>query len=117
MQKNKEAHPEVFENKDHKSLSKVSMKSQQKLQKNSGSMSKEPKAGKLKKMLSLEHFDNQIDKKSVHLSEYSRDVSNVKKRREKEARNMEMRDKIQGILTKSKKAIELLKSPNKLNLN
>jgi hypothetical protein len=62
-------------------------------------------------MLSLDNFELHAETKSINLSEFSNELSNVKRRREKEERNRVMKDKIQDILLKSKKAIELLKSP------
>ena len=56
-----------------------------------------------------------METNSIHLSEYSKEVVNVKRRREKEARYREIKEKVKDILTKSKKAIELLRGPTRRN--
>jgi len=46
-------------------------------------------------MVSLDNFESQVETRSINLSEFSKDLSNVRRRREKEQRNKEMKEKVQ----------------------
>lgn len=80
IQKNKDKYPEVFEQRAQTSISGVNV-NKKIVPEATG------ERNKLKKMLSMDTFESKLETNSIHLSEYSNELSNVKKRKEKEERN------------------------------
>ena len=81
IQKNREISPEVFERKE---LASVSQKPRGKEKGQEEASLRSVEKGRLKKMMSLDNFESQAETRSINLSEFSNELSNVKRRRERE---------------------------------